>query len=51
MTVFPNVGRAGRVLGTRELVVRKNYLLVYRMRAQKVEILNVYHVAQQNAHE
>ena len=39
----PNMGRAGRVLGTRELVVHKNYLVPYRVRADRIEILHVLH--------
>jgi toxin ParE1/3/4 len=39
----PNLGRAGRVIGTRELVVHKNYLLCYRVREDRVEILCVQH--------
>jgi toxin ParE1/3/4 len=45
---FPSVGRAGRVVGTRELVVHKNYIVVYRMKAGHIEILRVRHVAQKH---
>jgi toxin ParE1/3/4 len=43
---FPSVGRAGRVAGTRELVVHKNYIVIYRMKSGVIEILRVHHVAQ-----
>ena len=43
---FPSVGRAGRVSGTRELIVHKNYILTYRVKAKRVEILRVHQVAQ-----
>jgi toxin ParE1/3/4 len=42
---FPGMGRAGRVHGTRELVIHKNYLVIYRVRADDVEILRIHHVA------
>ncbi len=45
----PLMGR--RVEGdARELVVHANYLLSYRVSATKVEILQVWHVAQQRYH-
>ena len=41
----PALGRAGRVLGTRELVVPNTpYIVPYRIR-NKVEILRVFHAA------
>lgn len=43
----PLIGRAGRVPGTRELVVRPNYLLVYDIDGDTVRILRVLHAAQQ----
>ena len=42
---FPGVGRPGRVIGTRELVVHPNYIVPYRVRGDIVEILRVQHVA------
>ena len=43
---FPAMGRAGRVPGTRELVVAGSpYILPYRVRAGAVEILRVFHAA------
>ena len=41
-----NRGRAGRVAGTRELVVLKNYLVPYRIRGEVIEILRVMHARQ-----
>lgn len=42
----PNLGRPGRILGTRELVVAKfPYILPYRVRNETVEILRVFHTA------
>ncbi len=45
---FASVGRPGRVAGTRELVVHKNYLVIYRMKNGSIEILRVRHVAQKH---
>jgi toxin ParE1/3/4 len=42
---FPGMGRAGRMLGTRELVLHKNYIAVYRVRGDDVEILRIHHAA------
>ena len=42
----PAMGRPGRVLGTRELVVVGTpYLVPYRVRGDAVEILRVFHAA------
>jgi toxin ParE1/3/4 len=45
---FPSIGRAGRVAGTRELVAQKNYIIIYRMKDENVEIIRVHHVAQKH---
>jgi len=46
LAAHPQMGRPGRVPGTRELVVtRFPYLLPYRVRGQAVEILRVFHTA------
>jgi toxin ParE1/3/4 len=45
---YPAAGRAGRVPNTRELLVSGTpYILPYRVRAETIEILRVFHVAQQ----
>ncbi len=46
LPVMPGIGRPGRVDGTRELVVRPNFLLVYRHDEARVTILRVLHAAQ-----
>lgn len=43
---FPHSGRAGQIAGTRELVIPGlPYLLIYRVHADQVEILRVFHTA------
>jgi addiction module RelE/StbE family toxin len=42
---FPGMGRPGRVIGTRELVIHPNYIVPYRVREGVVEILRVQHAA------
>ena len=43
----PRLYRIGRVEGTREMVVRSSYLVVYAEDARTVTILRVLHAAQQ----
>ena len=43
----PGLGRPGRILGTRELVISGTPLVIpYRVREDRVEILRVFHDAQ-----
>ena len=43
---YPAAGRAGRVMGTRELVVSDYpYVIPYRVKADQVEIIRVLHGA------
>jgi len=43
----PTLYRAGRIKGTREMVVRPGYVVVYRVTATAVCILRVLHTARQ----
>lgn len=43
----PQMYRPGRVHGTREMVVRPNYVVVYSENPDAVTILRVLHAAQQ----
>ena len=44
----PKMGRPGRVAGTRELVVSSTpYVVIYRLRAQHIEVIRVLHSSQQ----
>lgn len=47
LRVRPRLYRAGRVSGTREMVVHHNYIVVYSIDADVVEILNVKHARQE----
>jgi len=42
---YPGAGRAGRILGTRELIVHQNYIVPYRVKDNHIEILRVLHVS------
>ncbi len=42
----PFMYRKGRVPGTREALAHPNYLLVYRVTSEAVEVLNVLHARQ-----
>jgi toxin ParE1/3/4 len=43
---YPSMGRAGRVMGTRELVVPGTpYIVPYRVREREVQVLRVFHGA------
>ena len=47
LETFPNRGRSGRIAGTRELVFASlPYIAVYRVKNDAVEILRIYHSAQ-----
>lgn len=47
LPVHPFMFRAGRVPGTREAVVHPNYLLVYEVHVDAVEIMRVVHSRQE----
>ncbi len=42
---FPLLGRTGAFEDTRELIVHKNHLVTYRVRADEVQVLQVWHLA------
>jgi len=44
---LPNLGRPGRVVGTRELVVPETpYVIPYRLRGDRFEVIAVFHARQ-----
>ena len=46
LVAHPAAGRAGRVLGTRELVIASlPYVIAYRVRESHIEILRVMHAS------
>lgn len=45
---YPQMGREGRVKGTRELVIgRTLFVAIYRVKRNRIEILRILHGAQQ----
>jgi addiction module RelE/StbE family toxin len=44
---FPEMGKPGRVEGTRELAAHKRYILVYACTGDAVAILTVLHTSRQ----
>lgn len=46
LAVHPRMGRIGRVEGTRELVIRSNYIAVYQDGEKEITILRLLHSAQ-----
>lgn len=43
----PDLGRPGRVTGTRELVAHQNYILIYDTTGDLVRVLRILHAARQ----
>ena len=47
LQTVPNRGRIGRIAGTRELVLAPlPYIVVYRVKPDAVEVVRIYHGAQ-----
>lgn len=47
LSEHPYLYRLGRVAGTRELVVHPNYIVVYRVLSDQVEIVGVLHATRE----
>jgi toxin ParE1/3/4 len=46
LPVNPEIGRPGRVIGTRELVIKNTpYIVPYRIKLGVIQVLRVYHGA------
>lgn len=46
LVIYPNLGKAGRVFGTRELIITGfPYIIPYRVKSDAVEILRVFHTS------
>lgn len=45
LSEYPEMGREGRVLGTREFVVHANYVIVYDVRDNSMRVLRILHAA------
>lgn len=43
---FPEIGRSGRIAGTRELIVHPNYVVVYQITETTIEVLRLLHARQ-----
>lgn len=46
LSTFHNIGKAGRIHGTRELVIPNTpYIAVYWIKSNKIEVLRVLHTS------
>ena len=45
LDTVPQLGKPGRVPGTRELVAHKRYVLVYEVAGDQIQVLRVLHTA------
>lgn len=44
LIIMPNIGRPGKVFGTREVVLQEfPYLVIYRIRKKHIQILRIFH--------
>lgn len=43
----PYLFRPGRVPGTREVIAHPNYIVIYRVTADRIEVVHVLHARQQ----
>lgn len=43
---FPEIGRPGRVIGTRGLIVHPNYIVVYQVTETAIDVLRLLHARQ-----
>ena len=50
LTRHPFLGRHGDLEGTREVMLHRNYPLTYRVSSTAIEILQIWHVAQNRYH-
>ena len=46
LRTFPELGRIGRAPGSREMVIHANYIVVYAVRENTIDIVRVLHVRQ-----
>lgn len=47
MLPHPTLYKPGRIKGTREMVVRPNFIVIYELDGADVVVLNVLHAARQ----
>ena len=47
LVYHPDIGRPGRVIGTRELVTHQNYILIYDVVDDLVRVLRILHASRQ----
>ena len=43
---FPEIGRPGRVAGTREIIVHPSYLAIYQVTETAIDVIRVLHARQ-----
>lgn len=47
----PYLYRPGRVPGTREIIAHPNYVIVYHVTVDRIEVLNILHSRQEYPHQ